>query len=474
MEEYEGEVELIDYIEVLLKRKRLIIGGTVLCALAAGFFSLSSPRGFEAQALIVVSPTITGSARGGGEGEGGWAAPGAAEIIVPGLAATTYEALATGDELLTTLRDSLLGQPLPASAAQLITGLGIDGMLGGFVSAELVKETAKAESPLLSFRVTSAEEALPVTAVNLWAKLFVERHRGMSSNVADDYYQWVLAQYDVSKAKLERTEGQLTEVTSTYNELSVLQAEIAARSSRLGTALTTFQELETDLEAKEREWEYVTRQLKEVTFEGKWLGYLDAARRETLRHNGPSSVRSGLLAALSAQEAAIRDSVGVRERQDSRRREAAAYRDGLLLEFERDTGIERLRGRFAEVASSLGSCWSTWARRGSPGRSPDPSRTPRSEVSSGGTHGDGVVRWDAVSSSRLPGAGRAPRPARRPITWRGEGREPVRGSLVHRRPAAPLAGRAPGGAGRGDRASDARGHRPGGAASGAVRLGSAG
>ncbi|MBU2503347.1 hypothetical protein KJ682_18610, partial [bacterium] len=355
MEEYEGEVELIDYIEVLLKRKRLIIGGTVLCALAAGFFSLSSPRGFEAQALIVVSPTITGSARGGGEGEGGWAAPGAAEIIVPGLAATTYEALATGDELLTTLRDSLLGQPLPASAAQLITGLGIDGMLGGFVSAELVKETAKAESPLLSFRVTSAEEALPVTAVNLWAKLFVERHRGMSSNVADDYYQWVLAQYDVSKAKLERTEGQLTEVTSTYNELSVLQAEIAARSSRLGTALTTFQELETDLEAKEREWEYVTRQVKEVTFEGKWLGYLDAARRETLRHNGPSSVRSGLLAALSAQEAAIRDSVGVRERQDSRRREAAAYRDGLLLEFERDTGIERIRGRFAEVASNLGA-----------------------------------------------------------------------------------------------------------------------
>jgi len=57
MEEYEREVELIDYIEVLLKRKRLIMGGAVLCALVVGLLSLNSPRmyvvGIERQSIRV-------------------------------------------------------------------------------------------------------------------------------------------------------------------------------------------------------------------------------------------------------------------------------------------------------------------------------------------------------------------------------------------------------------------------------------
>ena len=91
VEEYEREVELIDYIEVLLKRKWLIIGGTLLCAVVTGLSVLSSPRLYEARALIVVSPAIA-SVRQAAQGGGVEAAPGT-DIVVPGLAAETYEAL---------------------------------------------------------------------------------------------------------------------------------------------------------------------------------------------------------------------------------------------------------------------------------------------------------------------------------------------------------------------------------------------
>ncbi|MEW6754713.1 MAG: Wzz/FepE/Etk N-terminal domain-containing protein [Candidatus Latescibacterota bacterium] len=48
----------MDYIEVPLKHKWLIVGGTLLCMLAAVAYSLSQPRTFQAEALVVVSPAI--------------------------------------------------------------------------------------------------------------------------------------------------------------------------------------------------------------------------------------------------------------------------------------------------------------------------------------------------------------------------------------------------------------------------------
>ena len=58
MEEYEREIELIDYIEVLLKRKKLIIIGTLVCVLVTGLYSVMQPRSYQAEALVVVSPAI--------------------------------------------------------------------------------------------------------------------------------------------------------------------------------------------------------------------------------------------------------------------------------------------------------------------------------------------------------------------------------------------------------------------------------
>ena len=91
MEEYEREIELIDYIEVLLKRKKLIIIGTLVCVLVTGLYSVMQPQSYQAESLVVVSPAIVAAGTAQQErGEGG-VAPQVSEIIVPSMAAQTYE-----------------------------------------------------------------------------------------------------------------------------------------------------------------------------------------------------------------------------------------------------------------------------------------------------------------------------------------------------------------------------------------------
>ena len=78
-QEYEREIELIDYIEVLLKRKKLIIIGTLVCVVVTGLYSMMQPRSYQAESLVVVSPAITSATHTQQQGaEGGrvsWMSP---------------------------------------------------------------------------------------------------------------------------------------------------------------------------------------------------------------------------------------------------------------------------------------------------------------------------------------------------------------------------------------------------------------
>ena len=66
-----------------------------------------------------------------------WCRPRPSPCVAP---PTTYEALATGDELLTTLRDSLLEQSVPASAVELLSELWIRGVIEEVERVESLRE----------------------------------------------------------------------------------------------------------------------------------------------------------------------------------------------------------------------------------------------------------------------------------------------------------------------------------------------
>jgi len=57
---FEDEIELIDYLRVLWKWKWLIIGGTLLCVLAAAIYGFTRPvvKTYKVSALIEIVPNL--------------------------------------------------------------------------------------------------------------------------------------------------------------------------------------------------------------------------------------------------------------------------------------------------------------------------------------------------------------------------------------------------------------------------------
>ncbi|MCJ7579116.1 MAG: Wzz/FepE/Etk N-terminal domain-containing protein, partial [Candidatus Aminicenantes bacterium] len=58
MEEYENEFELMDYLNVIWKRKWLIIIPTFILVVLVGIYSLTLPKVWEIDAIIVPSKII--------------------------------------------------------------------------------------------------------------------------------------------------------------------------------------------------------------------------------------------------------------------------------------------------------------------------------------------------------------------------------------------------------------------------------
>lgn len=362
MENNDSEVELIDYIEVLLKRKLLIATVTVVCGLAAWILSLTSSRQYESQALVLVSQpiAITQSSYNEETGTAGSA------ITVSGMAVRTYEALAKGDELMQSLRDTMLAQDdLELDIHRLLAETSIE-TISGMLSAELVQETEGAESPLLAFQAKSSVETLPVSLVNMWTQLFIERHRGLSSSFADSYYQWVQGQHATARENLETTEDLLRELTSSYSDLSVLETAIGIKAVLLDTALVDYQSLATELETLEREQTFIRIQLAQAEQGGEWLGYTNRNRLPPRSMTaGDSPRRRQLVATRWNVEEAFTDSHRLGLQHGATWRDYDVRWRNRLLQFDQATRIDHFRqqekaheialGIYHEQVISIGS-----------------------------------------------------------------------------------------------------------------------
>ncbi|MEW6754710.1 MAG: Wzz/FepE/Etk N-terminal domain-containing protein [Candidatus Latescibacterota bacterium] len=318
--QHEREVELIDYIEVLLRHKSLIIGGTVLCVLAAVAYSLRQPQVYQAEALVVVSPAIVSAraAQATGPDQGGSGPPGT-ELTVPAMAVQTYQVLAKSDELMHALADTLIRRLGTAEPGLLQHLAGLDpsaeglgyGLLQG-LEVELVKATEKAKSPLLALRYASSDERLPVLVVNTWSEMFLKRHQGLSSNVTEDFYP-------------ARTEMDL-------------------KSAKLDASLQAYQQAQTELEDKERQLAHVDAGIAGLEHEGQWMGYLPAAEVAGLSEPaGAPPLRGELMRLVRGIAQLEQDNLAVVQEQQRRTQAFDAEVAERWLGFERDRGIARVR-----------------------------------------------------------------------------------------------------------------------------------
>ena len=310
MKDTEREIELIDYIEIVLKRKWLIAAAT-LAGLAGGWFLRADPppTRYEATVLLLVKPLA-------GAGEGGKDT----KVALSALSTTFYSALALADDLKQALIDSLgLGGRISS----------LDGML----EVEHVDQTG------LRLRVHAIEPGLAIEMVNAWAEIYLERNRGLSSEEVESFFQYVSHQYGRSRKLLESAEDSLQSYLAgnRVGALEQQQAILVRFRSALEDTLIVLQIAEQELKA---ELENAEEQLKSIEGNGRVLSLSNIeAMRDSSQWPRSAATRSMILNMLKLDA----------NQQDLH--ELDGRHELRLVEFNRTHDYEKLAQQLAEVES---------------------------------------------------------------------------------------------------------------------------
>lgn len=337
--EYDDEIDLVDYIQVLIKRKNFIIAITLCCAFIGALYMWTN-KTYESQTLLLLSLKVEQSENLQETLSG---TPGT-QLVIPTLSAETYEILATTSDLNRTLHDSL------RSTQKDTTHVPPYGL-----KAELIQKTNNSPSQLMAFKVTSPNPNVPVKVVNTWTRLFVKQNRGLSSGVAKSYHDWVTKQYNTADTNLAKTEKAIQELDLTYNDLSILKNESTIKNSELESSLKSYQSLEVLLQSKKRERDHLKNLLNQLEIDNMWIGYLSKdqlpPQQQTLAT--PSSIRRNLILLMYDLTGLEKDSISVFQQSQKSQQEHTNYAKNKILNLNQDTQIDLIRKRFENLTTTL-------------------------------------------------------------------------------------------------------------------------
>ena len=321
MTEYGREVELIDYIEVVLTRKWLILLGTLACAVG-GILHLSLvPRKFEASALLHVADT---------KPQKGELVD--SEVEVPALAVDLVRSVATADEIelaMNGYRD------------RLADSLSIE-RAGVSLEADAVGKTS------LKLTVSSQARGLPVPILHAWTDTFLARTTRLTATESGRYYDFVLGQYDKFATELGKADSALESfekeqrIVFLEQQREVFEEEVSDLQSQV---------IRTEIELQDLEGEQgrAHRVVQAVELDGMPIYLLDPETRSELDRESLAPQAGLLLQNLEELEDLSRMRLEFEERSSI-----------AMLAFDRKHGyaglkqeidqLERARESYAESA----------------------------------------------------------------------------------------------------------------------------
>jgi len=184
------EINLMDYFQVIRKRKWLIILGTLLCMVVAGVVSLLMPKVYEAKAyLMITSPKyqVEFASKEGSK----FSTP-----IFENISAETYSKVILNEH----------------TASKVIARNGLDKMSRQYTVRKILRQI-KVEYPrntnliLLKVQDTSSDRAARIA--NTWASAFIERNEEVTSKETTDTFNFVMDQLEKVKVSLKTAEEEL-------------------------------------------------------------------------------------------------------------------------------------------------------------------------------------------------------------------------------------------------------------------------
>lgn len=210
MRDDDREVELIDYIEVALKRKWLILLGTLACMAGALVYLLSTAPSVPLYTASVQIYLVPSQAQGLKD----------TQIDIPWLTPEFYRAIALADETVMAMN---------RLQRSLIDSLGLRAP-----EPQLALEVKVPDNTRLEMKVVAADTLLARLVLYAWVDTFMEQTQELNATESSRYYAYISAQYDAARYYLEKAEDELLEfnrdnpISSLENQQAIYQEQFRA------------------------------------------------------------------------------------------------------------------------------------------------------------------------------------------------------------------------------------------------------
>jgi uncharacterized protein involved in exopolysaccharide biosynthesis len=304
MKDTEREIELIDYIEIVLKWKWLIAGATI-AGLAGGWFFRANPppTQYKAAVLLMVKPRASVSSKD-------------TEVAPSALSSQFYKSLALADDLKQALIDSLdLG--------------GRVSSIDGHLNVENVDQTG------IRLEVESIDAGLAIKMVNAWAEMFLERNRGLGSEAVKSFFDYVSNQYERSRELLGAAEDSL-KIFEASNEVRALELQQSILDTTRNVLQSDLIVLQLEKQEDQAELENAEEQIDSFEIDGQPLSFsIISALRDSASWPAPSLARS-VIASMVQLDSYQRSLHELEEQHELR-----------LVEFNQQYGYENLEQQIA-------------------------------------------------------------------------------------------------------------------------------
>ena len=207
------EINLMDYFQVLRKRKWIIILGTLLCMVVAGVVSLFMPKVYEAKTyLMVTSPRYNVE----------FAMKEGSKISTPifeNISAETFSKIILNEH----------------TARTVIQKNGLDQSSNPYTPAKILGQI-KVEYPrntnLILLRVQDTSKDRAARIANTWASAFIERNEEVTSKETTDTFNFVMGQLERAKVSLKTSEEEL-EGFQKASKIELLREQISGKIKQI-------------------------------------------------------------------------------------------------------------------------------------------------------------------------------------------------------------------------------------------------
>lgn len=257
---YEDEINLREYIQVIIKRRKLVIGIFLVAVVIAAIVSLFLPEVYQASSSIMIMPSKIQSALSPTRI---YLAPEKDEQDKhveqkPTISISTHEALLKSSAVLERMLEKL-------KSANMIKGMAFKGLY------EDLKVEKLEGTNILQLSCKSKNSALARDIVNIWADEYVQYSSEIIRGEVKGFGDFVVEQFNLTKGDLVKTE-QTVEDFDVKERLSLMEIELKENISQLDSHYANVQKLDFTLKEKENLLKKTDDDITALTKDGFWIG----------------------------------------------------------------------------------------------------------------------------------------------------------------------------------------------------------